>query len=123
MRVLCLRLVVVVGEVPRERPRVASPPGSGRHPARRLPWLLPPRLATFVHYLARSMPNQLFVPFKKTGEISIRQHTRDYINEHRIDTNANAFKWDIDRWEKLRADATDTSTVHVNRIDVMIKCA
>lgn len=66
------------------------------------------------------MPNQLAVPLKKTGDIRIRQTVHDYINTHRIDTNANAFKWDIEQWEKLRTDATN-EVVHVSRIEAMLK--
>lgn len=66
------------------------------------------------------MPNQLFIPFKKTAAIPIRQQTREYILAHHTDTHPDAFKWEISRWETLRKDAT-ACVVHVDSVKVALR--
>ncbi|KAF7794805.1 hypothetical protein EIP86_005947 [Pleurotus ostreatoroseus] len=64
------------------------------------------------------MPNQLFIPFKKTTEVPIRQQAREYIRANHTDTHPDAFKWDYNRWEALRKDAT-SCTVHVDSLKIV----
>ncbi|EJD06562.1 BRO1-domain-containing protein [Fomitiporia mediterranea MF3/22] len=69
------------------------------------------------------MSNQLSIPFKKTSQIPIRQAVRSYIQENLPDTHPEAFKWDIERWEQLRRDAT-SEKVHASHTQAIIKyCA
>ncbi|KAL5504141.1 RIM20 [Sanghuangporus vaninii] len=69
------------------------------------------------------MSNQLSIPFKKTSPVPIRQSVREYIQDNLPDTHPEAFKWDTERWEQLRKDATN-ELVHVSRIQAIIKyCA
>ncbi|KAJ3557381.1 hypothetical protein NM688_g1507 [Phlebia brevispora] len=65
------------------------------------------------------MPNLLSIPFKRTVAVPIRQKTKDYILAHHTDTHPDAFKWDINRWESLRKDATGC-VVHVNSVKVAL---
>lgn len=64
------------------------------------------------------MPNQLFIPFKKTTEVPIRQQAREHIRVNHTDTHPDAFKWDYNRWEALRKDAT-SCTVHVDNLKIV----
>lgn len=66
------------------------------------------------------MPNQLYIPFKKTYAVPIRQRTREYILTHHTDTHPDAFKWDINRWESLRKDVIGC-TVHVDSVKVALR--
>ncbi|THH09151.1 hypothetical protein EW145_g2207 [Phellinidium pouzarii] len=66
------------------------------------------------------MSNHLSIPFKKTSTIPIRQAARDYIQASHTDTHPEAFRWDIERWEQLRKDAT-SEIVHVSRSQLVIK--
>ncbi|KAH8118025.1 BRO1-domain-containing protein [Phellopilus nigrolimitatus] len=65
------------------------------------------------------MSNQLSIPFKKTSTIPLRQAFRDYVQISHTDTHPEAFKWDIDRWEQLRKDAT-SEVVHVSKTQALI---
>ncbi|KAI0091182.1 BRO1-domain-containing protein [Irpex rosettiformis] len=65
------------------------------------------------------MTNLLSVPFKKSYVLPIRQGVRDYISTHHKDTHPDVFKWDIDRWETLRKDATDP-IIHTNRVQTIL---
>ena len=67
------------------------------------------------------MPNQLFIPFKKSYVIPIREAVRDYILTHHTDTHPDAYRWDVGRWETLRAEAV-SSVVHVDRVKALIRC-
>ena len=66
------------------------------------------------------MPNQVVLPFKKTHAVPIRQVAREYISAYHTDTHPDNFKWDINRWESLRKDAT-SSIVHMNNVKVMLR--
>ena len=68
-----------------------------------------------------AMPNQLSIPFKRTYVIPIRDAVRDYILTHHTDTHPDAYRWDVDQWEKLRAEAV-SSVVHVDRVKALIRC-
>ncbi|KAI0749790.1 pH-response regulator [Daedaleopsis nitida] len=65
------------------------------------------------------MPNQLSIPFKKTYIVPLRETVREYIFTHYTDTHPDAYKWDINQWEKLRAEAVST-TVHIDRVKALI---
>ncbi|OSD06599.1 BRO1-domain-containing protein [Trametes coccinea BRFM310] len=65
------------------------------------------------------MPNQLSIPFKRTYIVPIRQVVRDYIQSHYQDTHPDAYRWDINHWEQLRAEATNGG-VHVDRVNALI---
>ncbi|KAI9061298.1 pH-response regulator [Trametes sanguinea] len=65
------------------------------------------------------MPNQLSIPFKKTYIVPIRQAVRDYIQYSYRDTHPDAYRWDINHWEQLRAEAT-SGAVHINRVNALI---
>ncbi|KAI0689995.1 BRO1-domain-containing protein [Cytidiella melzeri] len=65
------------------------------------------------------MTNLLSVPFKRTYVLPIREGVREYISAHHKDTHPGAFKWDIDRWDILRKEATD-NVVHMDRIKPML---
>ena len=67
-----------------------------------------------------AMPNQLSIPFKKTYVVPIREAVRDYILSHHLDTHPDAYRWDISRWEKLRAEAV-SNVVHVDRVKALIR--
>ena len=67
------------------------------------------------------MANLFSVPFKKTYTIPIRKGVRDYISTNHKDTHPDAFKWDIERWETLRKEATNHNVVHTNQIQPMLR--
>lgn len=66
------------------------------------------------------MPNQLFIPFKKTYVAPIRDAVRNYILANHTDTHPDAYRWDITHWEKLRAEVVST-VVHVDRIGAYVR--
>lgn len=66
------------------------------------------------------MSNQLSIPFKKTSSIHIHQAVREYLLDHYPDTHPDSFKWDVDRWEQLRKEATGES-VHISQTNSIIK--
>ena len=68
------------------------------------------------------MANQLSIPFRKTNPIPIRDAVYDYIRANHPDTHPETFKWDVERWEQLRADAA-SDTVHVSRAKSLMRCA
>ncbi|GJJ08702.1 hypothetical protein Clacol_002921 [Clathrus columnatus] len=59
------------------------------------------------------MSNLLTLPFKSTEAISLKNAVKSYIQREHTETHPDAFKWDINKWESLRKDAT-TNTVHIS---------
>lgn len=66
------------------------------------------------------MANQLAIPFKKSSTLPIRDAVSSYIRTNHSETHPEAFKWDMDRWEQLRADAL-ADAVHTSRVHALIK--
>lgn len=67
------------------------------------------------------MSNQISIPFKRTASIPIGSAVREYIYAYHRETHPDAFKWDIERWEELRTEAT-ADVVHVSRVQSFVKC-
>lgn len=67
------------------------------------------------------MPNQLYVPFKRTWDVPLRQAAREYILKKYTDTHPDAFRWDITRWETLRKDGAG-GIVHIDRVQASLRC-
>jgi programmed cell death 6-interacting protein len=65
------------------------------------------------------MPNQLSIPFKQTWTIAIKDATWNFL-EANGDAHPREFRWDINRWEQLRANAVGQA-VHVDRINDNIR--
>lgn len=65
------------------------------------------------------MPNQLTIPFKESYKAPVKQAAWDYIHA-RTETHPDAFKWDINQWEKLREEGRG-GKAHVDRINATIK--
>ncbi|KAF9820903.1 hypothetical protein IEO21_01130 [Rhodonia placenta] len=66
------------------------------------------------------MPNQLYVPFKRTWDVPLRQAAREYILKKYTDTHPDAFRWDITRWETLRKDGAG-GIVHIDRVQASLR--
>jgi programmed cell death 6-interacting protein len=67
------------------------------------------------------MPNQLFIPFKKTYDVEIKTAVSDFLQQY-TDSHPNAFRWDINRWRTLRDSGTG-GAVHVDRIASTLRYA
>jgi programmed cell death 6-interacting protein len=65
------------------------------------------------------MPNQLFIPFKETSVVPVKQAAQDYLRTY-TDSHPEEFKWDINRWDELRKAGVG-GTVHVDRISDAIR--
>ena len=67
------------------------------------------------------MSNQLTIPSKKTASsLPIKSAVREYIRANHPDTHPDAFAWDIDRWEQLRREATE-SVIRATRVGALLK--
>ncbi|EIN04799.1 BRO1-domain-containing protein [Punctularia strigosozonata HHB-11173 SS5] len=66
------------------------------------------------------MSNQLAIPFKKTWPLELRAAVRAYIAANHPETHPDAFQWDVERWETLRAQAMP-GTVHIDKVDPYIQ--
>lgn len=67
------------------------------------------------------MSNQLSLPFKKTRPIGIKSAVVNYLKVSGTEAHPEAFLDDVNAWERMREESVLTTTVHVTRVDALLR--